>query len=350
MIKLMLQNLVRNQSKIACSTRIRQKYSSTLKATDKDNSTEDKISFRNASEREIQNLSRKLIFKEKWSIGSHDLMCAYKSFPSAFYVGVQKDEIIFNLTATMYPRFSGFIGLAFAEEKYRGCGYLRKSMEYLLNILSDHVPTVGTDATMQLIPFLKDVGFTEIKWTTSIASLTVGRILRNLSHLQYLNWVQVKPLHTLDFERLNEYDASVFGASRYSFLRNWINIHESLGWVALDENKNIIGYAASRPVIVGGGTEMGLAMAPLIADDPQIAKLLLKTAADTYIDIYGSSNTKFDLVYPDGKNCGDGISEIFKEVEAEYTKAGIGYRLYTRGIPYGRQCNKIYGILSPSFD
>ena len=349
MIKLTLHNFVRNQSKIACSTRIRPKYLSTLKATDKDNSTED-ISFRNASECEIQRLSRKLIFKERWSIGSHDLMCAYKSFPNAFYVGVQKNEVVFYHTATMYPRFSGYIGLGFAEEKYRGCGYGRKSTEYLLSVLSDHVQTVGMDATIPFIPFLKDVGFTEIKWTTSIASLTVGRILRNLSHLQYLNRVQVKPFHTLDFERLNDYDASVFGASRYSFLRNWINIPGSLGWVALDDNKNIIGYAASRPVIVGGGTEMGLAMAPLIADDPQIAKLLLKTAADTYIDIYGSPNTKFDLVYPDGNNCGDGISEIFKEVEAECTKAGIGYRLYTRGIPYGRQCNKIYGILSPSFD
>ena len=139
----------------------------------------------------------------------------------------------------MYPRFSGFIGLGFVEEKYRGCGYGRKSTEYLLNVLSDHVPTIGMDTTMQFIPFLKDVGFTEIKWATSIASLTVGRILRNLSHLQYLNRVQVKPLHTLDFKRSNDYDASVFGVSRYRFLRNWINIPGSLGWVALDENKNI---------------------------------------------------------------------------------------------------------------
>ena len=100
MIKLMLQNLARNQSKIACSTRIRQKYLSTLKATDKDNSTENTISFRNASEREIQSLSRKLISKEKWSIGSHDLMYAYKSFPNAFYVRVQKNEIVLNLTCS----------------------------------------------------------------------------------------------------------------------------------------------------------------------------------------------------------------------------------------------------------
>ena len=47
------------------------------------------------------------------------------------------------------------------------------------------------------------------------------------------------------------------------------------------KERSIVGYSILRRVIRGGGMEIGLAMAPLFADNVHnIAKVLIKTAAE----------------------------------------------------------------------
>ena len=124
----------------------------------------------------------------------------------------------------------------------------------------------------------------------------------------------------------------------------------SFGWVAVNQasGNTIVGYSILKQVIRGGGTEIGLAMAPLFADNVHIAKLLLKTAAVNCLENDVLSKTKLELFHPVGDNCGEDSSQLMKELEAELTH--IAFRMYSKGIPLGRQMKKIYGIASPTFD
>jgi hypothetical protein len=83
----------------------------------------------------------------------------------------------------------------------------------------------------------------------------------------------------------------------------------NLAWAAVDERSGTIhGYAIIKQVIRDGGTKIGLAMAPLYAENAQIAKLLLKTAAEYCPVNEAVPKTKLELFHPVGDNCGEGAA------------------------------------------
>ena len=128
-------------------------------------------------------------------------------------------------------------------------------------------------------------------------------------------------------------------------MTRWINVPGSLGWAAVHEKSyTVVGYSVIKQVISGGETETSLAMAPLYADNVEIAKSLLKTAAENCLVNEAVPKTKLEIFHPVGDNCGEGAAELMDELEAELTH--IAYRMYTKGIPPGRQMKQIYGIAS----
>ena len=145
----------------------------------------------------------------------------------------------------------------------------------------------------------------------------------------------------------------IFGTPRYTFINKWINAPGAFGWVAINQatDNTIMGYCVLKLVIRGGGTEIGLAIAPLFADNIHIAKMLLtllKTTAENCLANEVLPKTKLELFHPVRDECGENSSQLMTELEAELTH--IAFRMYLKGIPFGRQTNKIYGIASPTFD
>ena len=70
-----------------------------------------------------------------------------------------------------------------------------------------------------------------------------------------------------------------------------------------------MGYSILKLVIRGGGTEIGLSMAPLFADNVHnIAKFLLKTAAENCLANEAIPKTRLQIFHPVGDNCGEGSS------------------------------------------
>ena len=78
-------------------------------------------------------------------------------------------------------------------------------------------------------------------------------------------------------------------------------------------------------------------MAPLYAENAQIARLLLKTAVESCLANEAVLTTKLELFHPVGDNCGEGAAELMGELEADLTH--IAYRMYAKGIPPGRHEN-----------
>lgn len=179
--------------------------------------------------------------------------------------------------------------------------------------------------------------------------LSLDKIVANLNKLVLPKGVGIKSVRDVMFEKLMEYDSLVFGTARYTFMERWINTPGSFGWAAFNKSSgDIIGYAIVKQIIRGAGTEIGLAMAPLIADDVLIAQILLKTTAESCLANEAVPNTKLELFHPVGDSCGEDSSELMDKLETEMTL--IGYRMYSKGVPPGRQLKKVYGIASPTFD
>ena len=302
--------------------------------------------FRNATANEMDIITRRTI-QEGWHIGPHDFPCAFTFDPNGFFISEIDGELVTHVSAIAYPKHHSHIGGLVVTEKFRQKGYGLQSVHYLIDAC-DAKYTIGCDINLDLRSNYEMLGFENL-WNTHIAMLDLEKIVTNASKsgAQIPPGIAIEPIHSMQLDKLLNYDGLVFGTMRQKFLTSWINVPGSFGWAAVSE-KNIVGYAIVKQVIRGAGTEIGLAMAPLYADNAQIAKVLLKTAAENCLANEAVPKTKLELFHPVGDNCGEDAAKLMDELEAELIH--IAYRMYTKGIPPGRQINKIYGIASPTFD
>ena len=298
--------------------------------------------FRRATAKDIKFFTQRSIVEGK-IIGPYDYDCGFAFDPNGFFVREIGCELVNHATAIRYPSSHSHAGGSIVTEKYRKRGYYtldaKKALEYCYANY-----TIGVDIVPHIRHIAERVGFTKM-WDTCIASFDLQTVA---GKLKLLNDLQVKPLHVVNFEKLLKYDRSVFGTDRRVFIERWISAPGSFGYAAVDRNDKIVGYAVLKPVIRGAGTEIGLAIAPLYSDDPHIAKCLLKTAAERCLANEAVPKTKLVMFHPVGDICGEGAPLLMKELEAELIH--IADRLYTKGVPFGRQTKKIYGIASPNFD
>ena len=152
----------------------------------------------------------------------------------------------------------------------------------------------------------------------------------------------------LKFEKLLVYDISVYGILRHTFVEKWINIPGSLGWAAVNKKGDVLGYTAVHQIITDRGTDIQLCMAPLYADNDSVAKALMKVAVDTYRANEVISASSLVLFCCDGESCGKHALRLMKELEADIIR--FEQRMYTDGVPLGRQQAKMYGNFIPDFD
>ena len=300
---------------------------------------------RGASPGDLKVVNR-LSILHNWHFGPYELSCGYAFDPSGFFVGELDGQVIGHINAVKYPGHSAFIGVFIVQKEFRGRGYGKKIWDTAWGTL-DHSSTIGLDAAHNMVSKYESYGFRTV-WRSSIAQLNFEKIVKNLAGAEVPSGVSIKSIRTIDFDKLVEYDASVFGAPRHKLLEKWINIPGSLGWGAVDESGNVLGYTAIKRTINDMGTEFGLSMAPLYANNDSIAKGLLKVAGETCLANEAVSETEFEVIHDHGDVCGEHASQLMMEMEAKLTPYGI--RMYTKGIPRGRATTKIYGIFHPGFD
>ena len=280
-------------------------------------------------------------------MGPYDYPCAFAYDPKGFFVGEVDKEIASHVCVIRYPNHHAHFGGNVVGEKFRGRGYgildVYKAME-----VCNKDYTIGNDVDMKLAPALEKRGF-KTEWDTYIATFHLDKIAANLDKMTIPQGLSVKPISDVKLEKLLEYDHLVFGTERRVFTERWISVPGSLGWAVVNEREdNVLGYAVVKQVIRGAGTEIGLTMAPLFADNAVVAKCLFKTAAEQCLANKAVPKTKVEMFYPVGNNCGEDGPQLMEELDAELTH--IAHRMYTKGAPAGRQTKKIYGISSPTFD
>ena len=305
-----------------------------------------KFVVRGASVGDVNFPTRFAILNGWRPFGPDDLSCAYAFDPSGFFVGELNGEVISHVNAVKYPGHSIHIGCFVVQKEHSGKGYGKQTWDSAWKTL-DHSCTIGLDSRSYMIPKFESYGFCAV-WENSVVLLSFEKIIKKFGNVDLPAGFLLRPIRTVDAEKLFLYDASVFGSPRHTLVEKWINIPGSLGWAALDENGNVVGYTVVRPIIVGAGTQFGLSLAPLYANSDQIAKTLLTVAAETCRANEAIPVTNFLLIHGHGSAYGEHASQLFSKAEGEYSP--FATRMYTKGIPEGKQLTKIYGIMHPAFD
>ena len=286
-----------------------------------------------------------LAITNDWRMGPNDFKCAYDFDSSGFLVGEVDGKIVSSIVTITYPGHSLFIGSFMVLEEHRGKGYGKLTVDFAWNSL-DHSYNIGAEGILHMIPLYESkFGFRTV-WETPIAFLNFEKIIKNIGNIK--SGISVFPIKTVDKEKLYQYDSSVFGAPRDVMIEKWINIPGSLGWAAVDGEGNIVGYNVARPTIIDKGSEFGLSMGPFFADNKQIAEALLKTAAEECLANEAIPVCNFEMLYPLGGESGAQAAELVMQVKG--TSIPFCKRMYTKGVPRGRQVDKVYGILQAAFD
>ena len=300
----------------------------------------------------------KLALSESWDVGPHDFACVYESkLPLISFIGeLHSDERgpikMAHVNCMQYPGHFTFFGGHLVDKKYRGKGYGLKIGTQAWRSVDTTTHTVGTDSSPEMADkYEKNHSGLKPAWINQHAFLSLEKVAKVFSAVTIPSEISVKPIQEVDLERLCDYDTSVFGAPRRTFLEKWISIPGSLGWAATDGNGELLGYCATRQVYRNGGANMGLNVSPLFADDQQIARVLLKEAADAYLANDTNEHAKMSIVVPKGENGNaSAVQVIENELNAEYHKDGFfSIRLYTKGPPPNMQMKKIFGLTSLSF-
>ena len=306
------------------------------------------VVYRNALMKDIDTITRRTV-KEGWHVGPHDFQCGFAFDPKGVFIGEVDGELVSHIHVTRFPKHSAFVGGHVVTDKFRRKGIALKDIFVAINACNQG-DTIGSDVGFELTPASKKLGY-KIEWDSYVATLSPEKIVANLAKMKFPSNVAVNSIHNINLEKLLDYDSLVFGTERKMFMERWIKAPGSFGFATVDKNchsDEITGYAVIKQVIRGGGTEIGLAVAPLYADSAQIAKVLLKTSAEYCLLNEAVPKTTLEMFHPVGDNCGQDAPQLMNELEAELTH--IGYRMYNKGLPPGRKLKKIYGIASPSFD
>ena len=283
---------------------------------------------------------------EDWHIGPNDFTSVHVSDPSRFFVGELDGKVISHISTIKHPGHSSFIGAFLVEKEHRGKGFGKQTWDFAWESL-DKGHTIGLDAAPHMVTKYETFGFRSL-WKTLIVNLDILKVSKNLANYEFPDGLLIQCIQTVGFKKLLTYDTSVYGTFRHTFVEKWINIPGSLGWAAVNEKGDILGYTAVHQIITDRGTDIQLCMAPLYADNDSVAKALMKVAVDTYQANEAISASSLELYCCDGESCGKHASRLMKELEADIIR--YGQRMYTDGVPPGRQQAKMYGNCGNDFD
>src|SRR3990167_11262445 len=173
--------------------------------------------------------------KEGWNPGLYDADAFYATDPQGFFMGFLDNEPIASLSAVSYSPAFGFLGLYIVKPEYRGNGYGWKLWQEALKHLGDQ--NIGLDGVVGQQENYKKSGF-------KLAYRNIRYEGKGSSNVEEKSTDIVK-LSELPFEKLVEYDTSLFPVPRPEFLRLWVQQPESLALGFVDEEQ-IGGYGVVR--------------------------------------------------------------------------------------------------------
>ena len=168
-----------------------------------------------------------------------------------------------------------YITFFLVEKSFRGKGYGLKIWNAMWEC-RDASANTCLDSVDEMISRYEMLGL-NIEWDNREYAIPLSAIAEKYKVTENIRNVSTKLLSEVEFEKYAEYDAKVYGLCRLAFLKKWTSIPESITWVAMSENGDVVGcitvreleFADKQDAIVG----------PLYADNLEIAKKLMYTVS-----------------------------------------------------------------------
>jgi GNAT superfamily N-acetyltransferase len=257
--------------------------------------------------------------QEGWNPGLQDGDVFYNVDPHGFFLAKAKgekhgNETIGCIAAVAYNAGYGFIGFYIVKPEFRGRGFGVQLWKHALHYLGDRI--IGLDSVLGQQENYKKSHFTTYYKSMRFESIGGGEMPSSLMDLRQFS-----------FEKLLDYDTSIYGFSRRTFLQRWIemsNAH-SLGMVVQDQ---LVGFGTIRKC------RKGFKIGPLFADDSATATEIYKGLCSK---VPGSS------VYLDVPEINQHALKIAEDAHMKMVFETA--RMYNR-TPPKRQLEKVFGITS----
>lgn len=203
---------------------------------------------------------------EGWNPGLYDAECFWAVDPNGFFIGLLDGKPIGAISLVKYGDDYAFGGFYIVNKEFRGSGYGMQLTQTALKYASDR--NIGGDSVVENVGMYAKLGMKLAHYNARYNF--VSRKIENIEG-RYLD------AFVHGFEKLAEYDSSVFGYDRREFLQLWVTRPETRSFAHIDlpGTGKIQGYGVIRKCY------SGYKIGPLFADDATIAANLFYALVDS---------------------------------------------------------------------
>ena len=228
--------------------------------------------IRNAtSAAKIRRVHIKAALNEGWFPCMDDHEVFYATDPTGFFLGEVDGVAVSCISAVKLGEMFAFISFYVVRKEFRGKGCGLALFKHAMASLS---PTrnCGIDAVKENVPLFEKWGFKSM-WTVRRMVFDVSHCVAYLDKFHPSAGVLVQPAKQVNLDLLSAYDTAAFGAPHHLFLNALLEAPNAINLAATNSGGDIVGFISARRTI---SEEDGWKIAPLFADDSQIARTLLK--------------------------------------------------------------------------
>ena len=211
---------------------------------------------------------------EDWGLAPGDQECYFAADPKGFFIGELNGKEICSTSLVKYPLIKlAVMGLGITLPEYRRKGYQRLVVKHAVqSVPKDYC--IQVDVINNLLPFLQnEIGARSFGWINLSTTVESRKVLDTLKTFTSGSNIFLRPIVEHECEKLCIYEGNITKMYRKSFLSKWINIPGRKGWVAINGEGDITGFAVSRKIYVPRNMYK---IAPLYADSPDVARYLLR--------------------------------------------------------------------------
>jgi len=281
---------------------------------------------------------KELLKNEEWALCRNELRCVFDADPSGFFVGELGGKKISSASILKHGHFA-FSSFLVVESSYRGKGYASKTWRTAAASVSKEC-TIGLNAGAEhMIPTYERYGFKRA-WVDHefvISARNTAKVLTGSTQLPPA--ATIKPITEVQFDALFAYDTAVFGGPRRTFLETLTSFPESIGFAAVDEKGGLLGYAMCEKML---DEEKGVRIAPLFADNEQIARGLLQAVSEALTSQSPCVDVQIILVVSDINPVAINLVENVLSGKCDFHPV----RMFTNGIPASMNLAKTFAISS----
>ena len=197
----------------------------------------------------------KLSVEEGWNIGVFDHETFYRTDPQGFFIGEWEGRPVGSVSAVAYGPGFGFMGIYILAPEFRNRGFGIQLFREGLSHLGDR--NIGLDSVTEQQSNYEKSGFKAAYRNVRYAGIGGGTMPEGLVELSELT-----------FQEVADFDRRHFPAPRVEFLSGFLQQPQSVTLCFVKAGK-LVGYGMIRRFV------RGWSIAPLFADNPEIAETLL---------------------------------------------------------------------------